>query len=89
MRLGAAVFLTGVCVCALAQTPATTSSKSSETGKSAGVSGGAGAAGQGGTDPATLTRTEEQRVAKEKSQHGATNAKPAKNGDNRYGAGSN
>jgi hypothetical protein len=42
-------------------------------GKAAGYSGGAGAAGQSGTDPATLKRTEEERVRKNNS--GSANGK--------------
>ena len=50
-----------------------------------------GAAGQAGTDPATLTRTEEQRVAKQKdkAKKGAPTIKPGSGTDTRYGAGSN
>ncbi|SAL61400.1 hypothetical protein AWB67_03061 [Caballeronia terrestris] len=60
-------------------------------GRAAGVGGGAGAAGQAGTDPATLTRTEEQRVAKQKdkAKKGAPTIKPGSGTDTRYGAGSN
>jgi hypothetical protein len=47
--------------------PGNTSPRTDASGKAAGVAGGAGAAGQSGTDPATLRRTEEQRVQK---QHG-------------------
>jgi hypothetical protein len=39
-------------------------------GKSAGYVGGGGAAGQAGTDPATLKRTEEDRLKKNDAQKG-------------------
>lgn len=66
------VVLTGACVStASAQQngapPGNKSPSDDGAGKSAGIAGGAGAAGQSGTDPATLKRTEEQRV---KKQHG-------------------
>ena len=51
--------------------PGNTSQDHGATGKSAGIAGGAGAAGQSGTDPATLARTEEQRVQKQHRKHGA------------------
>jgi hypothetical protein len=44
--------------------PGNKSPQSDTEGKAAGYSGGAGAAGQAGTDPATLKRTEEERVRK-------------------------
>lgn len=66
------VVLTGACVSAASAQqngapPGNKSPGDEGAGKSAGIAGGAGAAGQSGTDPATLKRTEEQRV---KKQHG-------------------
>ncbi|MDR5835519.1 hypothetical protein [Caballeronia sp. LZ034LL] len=66
------VVLTGACMSAAwaqqnGAPPGNKSPSDDGAGKSAGIAGGAGAAGQSGTDPATLKRTEEQRV---KKQHG-------------------
>jgi hypothetical protein len=47
-----------------------TSQYGSGSGKSAAVEGGAGAAGQQGTDPATLSRTEEQRIERQTARSG-------------------
>jgi hypothetical protein len=57
-----------------------TSDATSDTtsGKAAGYSGGAGAAGQSGTDPKTLSRTEEERVRKQNG--GASGAAGANQG---------
>jgi hypothetical protein len=52
-----------------------------ESGKSAGVEGGAGAAGQSGTDPATLSRTEEQRVQNKKAQGASASSDTRKRKD--------
>ncbi|SAK99053.1 hypothetical protein AWB77_05925 [Caballeronia fortuita] len=57
--------------------PGNTSSGSSNSGKNAGFAGGAGAAGRSGTDPATLSRIEEQRVQKKNAPTAAKGASTA------------
>ncbi|WP_250504378.1 hypothetical protein [Caballeronia sp. AZ7_KS35] len=64
--------------------PGHSTSGNQASGKSAGVAGGAGAAGQSGTDPATLSRMEEERVQKNNAQSatkGASNAGAGKRKD--------
>ena len=58
--------------------PPGNTSPQGNTGKSAGVAGGAGAAGQSGTDPATLSRIEEQRVQKKNGAQGASSTHDAR-----------
>ncbi|WP_050455262.1 hypothetical protein [Candidatus Burkholderia verschuerenii] len=60
--------------------PATPPTWGGISGKSAGYVGG-GAAGQAGTDPATLKRTEEQRLIKKHEQSGASDADKAQRKD--------
>ncbi|MDR5752296.1 MULTISPECIES: hypothetical protein [unclassified Caballeronia] len=70
---GAAALLTAITPCiarAETSTAPGTSQHGSGSGKSAGVEGGAGAAGQQGTDPATLSRTEEQRIKQQNAKSG-------------------
>lgn len=77
MGTGAAVLFNAVVPCiARAETAAApgTSQHGSGSGKSAGVEGGAGAAGQKGTDPATLSRTEEQRIEQQNARSGEPQA---------------
>ena len=61
--------------------PGNITSGNQTAGKSAGVAGGAGAAGQSGTDPATLSRIEEQRVKKNNVVKGASNPGAGKRKD--------
>jgi hypothetical protein len=61
--------------------PATPATFGGISGKSAGYVGGGGAAGQAGTDPATLKRTEEQRLKKKHAQSGGSDADNAQRKD--------
>ncbi|WP_250487508.1 hypothetical protein [Caballeronia sp. GaOx3] len=69
------------CACTICVTSAwaqQTGAPPGNTGKSAGVAGGAGAAGHSGTDPATLSRIEEQRVQKKNGAQGASSTHDAR-----------